>query len=67
MTLLWYGFIGTFVLRLIKRHGWEYVPLVLLAFVAWVYMGSHGQSGVGDPLLLTATAGVHLVTRKGSG
>ncbi len=65
MILLWYGFIGAFVLRLIKRHGWEYVPLVVLAFGAWVYMGSQGQGSVGDPLLLAATAGVHVVTRKG--
>ncbi len=65
MTLLWSAFIGLFVLRLIKRHGWEYVPLVVFAFGVWMYAGSHGHSGVGDPLLLAATAGVHVITRKG--
>ena len=65
MTLLWSAFIGLFVLRLIKRHGWEYVPLVVFAFGVWMYAGSHDHSGVGDTLLLAATAGVHVITRKG--
>ena len=34
MTLLWFGVSFGFVVRLIRRHGWEYVPLVLLAYGA---------------------------------
>ncbi len=64
MTLLWSGFVGLFILRLIKRHGWEYVPIVLFAFGAWWYFGSHAPGGLGDGLMLTAITGVHLVTRK---
>ena len=62
---LWCGFVGLFLLRLIKRHGWEYVPVVLLAFGAWWYFGNQA-GGLGDGVLLTAITGVHLVTRRDS-
>jgi hypothetical protein len=64
MTAMLYAFTGLFLLRLIKSHGWEYVPLVLLAFGGWTYMGGQGQGGLADALLLSAVAGIHLVTRK---
>ena len=64
MTVMVSAFIGLFVLQLIKRHGWEYVPLLLVAFGGWVYVGSQGLGGLADPALLTAVAGIHLVTRK---
>ena len=64
MMVLSCGFVGLFVLRLIKRHGWEYVPVVLFALGASVYLGHHAPAGVSDAMLLTAIAGVHLVTRK---
>ncbi len=64
MTAILYAFTGLFLLRLIKRHGWEYVPLVLLAFGGWLYMGGQGQGGFADAVLLAAMAGIHLVTRK---
>ncbi len=59
MTLLWCGFIGLFVLRLIKYHGWEYVPLVLLVFGTWWQWEPFS-----DGMLLTAVSGVHLLTRR---
>ena len=64
MMLLWCGFIGLFVLRLIKRHGWEYVPIVLLAFGAWWYFGNRAPAALRDGVLPTAVTGVHLVIRK---
>lgn len=64
MMLAWSGFIVLFVLRLITRHGWEYVPVVLLAFGAWSYFGNHAPGLLADGLLFTTLAGVHLVTRK---
>ena len=64
MMLLWCGFVGLFILRLIKRHGWEYVPIVLLAFGASWYFGNQAAAGLADGMLLTAVTGVHLVTRK---
>ena len=64
MMLASCGFVGLFVLRLIKRSGWEYVPVVLLAFGASWYFGSHVSAGLGNGLLLSAIAGVHVVTRK---
>ncbi len=64
MTALFCGFIALFGLRLVRRHGWEYVPLLLLAVEGWVYLGSHGRSALADPAVLTAVAGIHLVTRK---
>ena len=64
MMLASCGFVGLFVLRLIQRHGWEYVPIVLLALGASLYFGPQAPSGVGDGLLFSAIVGVHLVTRK---
>ena len=64
MMALWLGFVGLFILRLIRRHGWEYVPIVLLAFGAWWYFGNHGAGAFRDGMLLTAIGGVHFVTRR---
>ena len=64
MMLASCGFVGLFLLRLIKRHGWEYVPIVLFAFGAWWYFGNHVPAGLADGVLLTAISGVHVLTRK---
>ena len=64
MMLAWSGFITLFIFRLIGRHGWEYVPVVLLAFGAWWYFGRRAPGLLGDGLLFTALASVHLATRK---
>ncbi len=64
MMLLSCGLVGLFVLRLIKRHGWEYVPIVLLALGASLYFGNQAPAGVGYGMLLAPVAGVHVVTRK---
>ena len=62
MMVASYGLVGLFLLRLIKRHGWEYIPVVCFAVCAWWYLGNHRSAGVGDGVLLTAIAGVQLVT-----
>lgn len=59
MTVLWCGFIGLFILRLVKNHGWEYVPLVLLVFGTWWQWDQFS-----DEMLLAAISGVYFVTRK---
>ena len=63
MTAVWFGFVGLFILRLVKRHGWEYVPVVVLAFGLWWYFGNRAGN-LGDGMLLTAVTGVHFVTRR---
>lgn len=63
MVSLWCGCIGLFLLRLVKHHGWEYVPLVLVAFVAWWLSEGHLSAGLADGALLTAIGGVHVLTR----
>jgi len=63
MTFMWGGLVGLFLLRLIKRHGWEYVPVILLALGAWWYLGSNAGLA-GDGVLIAAVSGVHLITRK---
>ena len=62
--ILWCGFVGLFLMPLIKRHGWEYVPLVLFAFSAWWYLGNQATAGLEDGILLSTLAGVYFVTRK---
>lgn len=64
MMLAWGGFVGLFILRLIRRHGWEYVPIVLLAFGAWCYFGPQTHGLLRNGVLLTAITGVHLVSRR---
>ena len=62
MTLLWTGFIALLVLKLIRRHGWEYVPVLLIvAGVRW-YAGDNVQAGMADGLTLASVAGVWLIT-----
>lgn len=64
MMVLSCSFVGLFIVRLIRRHGWEYVPVVLLALGASLYLGNEAPAGAGDGVLFAAIAGVHLVTRK---
>ena len=66
MMLLSCGLVGLFVLRLIKRHGWEYVPIVLLALGASLYFGNRAPAGVSSAMLFVPVAGIHVVTRKHS-
>ena len=62
VTILWMGFLALLVLKLIRRHGWEYVPLLLLvAGVRW-YAGDHIQAAMADGLTLASVAGVWLIT-----
>ncbi len=62
MNFLWVGFLSLLVIKLVKRHGWEYVPvLMLVAGVRW-YAGDHLMGGLADGLTLTSIAGVWLVT-----
>ena len=61
---MWCGFVGLFLVRLIKRHGWEYVPLVLFAVVAGWYHGNQATGGLEDGILLSTLAGVYFVTLK---
>ena len=63
MTLLWFGVSFGFVVRLIRRHGWEYVPLVLLAYGARLYDIDPGQALIWDGLALSTMAGIWIVTR----
>ena len=58
------GSTSLFLLRLIKRHGWEYVPFVLFPFGAWWYLGNQASGALGDVALLTAISGVHFLARK---
>lgn len=62
MTLLWFSVFGGFVVRLIRQHGWEYVPLVVLSFAARVY--DPGQALIWDSLALATMGGIWIVTRR---
>jgi len=64
MTILSCGLGGLFVLRLIKGHGWEYVPIVVLALCASLSLDNRAPTGVASAMLFAPIAGVHVVTRK---
>lgn len=62
MSIAWIAFLGLLILRLVRRHGWEYVPvLLLIAGVRW-YAGGDVQAGLADGLTLASVAGVWVIT-----
>lgn len=62
MTIAWVAFLGLLVVKLVRRHGWEYVPILLLiAGIRW-YAGDQVQAGLADGLTLASVAGVWMVT-----
>ena len=62
MSFLWIGFLALLALKLISRHGWEYVPVLLIvAGVRW-YAGDNVQAGMADGLTLASVAGVWVIT-----
>ena len=45
MQLLWVASLSLFVVTIIRRHGWEYVPLVVLLGVARWYTDTRQYGG----------------------
>lgn len=64
MQLLWVASLSLFVVTIIRRHGWEYVPLVVLLGVARWYTDTRQYGGaLADGFFLASIAAVWMVTR----
>ena len=64
MALTWLGFSGLFVIALVRRHGWEYVPIVvLIAFGRW-YISGRPTGGSADLLALLSFAALWMIAKR---
>ncbi len=64
MTAIWIALLTLLVVALVRRHGWEYVPLVILIGVGRFYASGMAIGDVTDGLALVSFAGVWLVSGK---
>lgn len=62
MTLVWIAFLGLLMIKLIRRHGWEYVPVLFIVAGARWYAGDEIAAGMADGLTLASVAGVWVLT-----
>ena len=62
MMLASCGFVGLFVLRLIQRHGWEYVPVVIFLGIGQCYASDLAISDIADGVSLLSFAGVWVIS-----
>ena len=64
MQTLWIGFFVMLLVALVRRHGWEYVLLVLFLGVGRWYASDLSISDIADGVSLLSFAGVWLVSGK---
>lgn len=64
MTAIWIALLALLVVALVRRHGWEYVPLVILIGVGRFYVSEMAISDIADGLSLVSFAGVWLASGK---
>jgi hypothetical protein len=64
MTAIWIALLAILVVALVRRHGWEYVPLVILIGVGRFYASGMAIGEMTDGLALVSFAGVWLVSGK---
>lgn len=64
MDAVWLGSLGLMLLTLIRRHGWEYVPVLLFLGVGRWYASGLSLGLAADGLTLFAFAGVWVVSKK---
>lgn len=64
MAALWFGFFAMLLMAMVRRHGWEYVPLVIFLGVGRWYTSDLAIIDVADGLSLLSFAGVWLVSAK---
>ena len=64
MTAIWIALLAILVVALVRRHGWEYAPLVILIGVGRFYASGMAIGEMTDGLALVSFAGVRLVSGK---
>ena len=64
MGTLWLVFFGFLLLALVRRHGWEYVPIVVFLGVGRWYVSDLAIGDIANGLSLLSFAGIWLVSGK---
>ncbi len=64
MDMVWYGVFALLACGLVKRHGWEYVPLVIFLGVGRWYTTEMAIGDMVDGLTLASFAGVWVVSGR---
>ena len=64
MTAVWLAILSLLVVALVRRHGWEYVPLVVLIGVGRFFASGMAVGDMADGLALVSFAGVWLVSGR---
>jgi len=64
MGSLWVVFFGFLLVALVRRHGWEYVPVVIFLGIARWYVSDLAIAGAANGLSLLSFAGVWLVSGR---
>ena len=64
VDVLWVGVFALLAIALVRRHGWEYVPIVILLAGGRWYASGMAVGGLADSVTLASLAGVWFVTAK---
>ena len=62
MGVVWLPVFGLLVLALVRRHGWEYVPLVVLVAASRWYAEANQIGALGDGLALVGVSAIWVVS-----
>ena len=66
MNLVWVGFLGALLLVLVRRHGWEYLPVIVLVGIGRWYALRDGYGDLSvDGVAPASVAGVWLAYSLG--
>lgn len=64
VTVLWIAFFAMLVVALVRRHGWEYVPVVIFLGVGRWYTSDMAVGDIADGVSLLSFAGVWVISGK---
>ncbi len=62
MGVVWLPVFGLLALALVRRHGWEYVPLVVLLAASRGYAETQQIGALGDGLALVGMSAIWVVS-----
>ena len=64
VDVLWIGVFVLLAIALIRRHGWEYVPVIMLLAAGRWYTSGMAVENLADGVTLASFAGIWFVTAK---
>lgn len=64
VTVPWIAFFAILLVALVRRHGWEYVPVVIFLGIGQWYASDLAISSVAEGVSLLSFAGVWVISGK---